>query len=80
MEGALTFKKIEYFWKTYVAKSNFNIFNFDNKELKNYPELNKVIELVKKINNKLNKDIKKNIHSSDSKKRIMFQEFQRIQQ
>jgi len=31
MEGALTYKKIEYFWKTYVANSNFNILNFDIK-------------------------------------------------
>jgi hypothetical protein len=80
MEGALTYKKIEYFWKTYVANSNFNILNFDIKKISSYTELNRVIELVTKINNKLNQDIKKNINSTDSKKQVMFREFKNIQQ
>ena len=50
LEGLLTYRKIEYFFKQYILEHNFNIKNFDLHKIENYPTMSLVLKLLKRLN------------------------------
>jgi hypothetical protein len=57
LEGLLTFRKLEYFFSNYILDHNFQIKNLEINEIEKNPTLNLVVQLLRRLNQKLEKRI-----------------------